>query len=377
MRELERRVVLVVLTAVARAPLRDGLPCGRAWSAGNAQRDPLIEYQREGYDLFNSMMEGIKEESVRQPVQPPGRGPGEPDRRGCGGRGRVGSGRPAPGSARRPSRQRPAWPERAASRRRRRYWRPGAGGSSAGRPGAGAGNAPPNGGPGVAATTRGSGARSGSGGSRGRAGRGTGRADRGTAGAGRRARCPVRRAGRRPARRTGTPSVPLPAQPPAAAQPASTARPAPTVAARSSADRVGGRRQVRRSGERPVPLRVGPQVQLCHGDPRNRTTPDGPSLAGCGRVPGLGRVPARLGRGCARGWQPPTAVHTSARRAPLARYSAAYSRPARADRAVRVADPPAAGGPAQACGRHAGTAPAARPMPDRGPTPHYGHLHHV
>jgi len=29
-----------------------------------AQRDPLIEYQREGYDLFNSMMEGIKEDSV-------------------------------------------------------------------------------------------------------------------------------------------------------------------------------------------------------------------------------------------------------------------------------------------------------------------------
>jgi preprotein translocase subunit SecA len=29
-----------------------------------AQRDPLIEYQREGYDMFSSMMEGIKEESV-------------------------------------------------------------------------------------------------------------------------------------------------------------------------------------------------------------------------------------------------------------------------------------------------------------------------
>jgi preprotein translocase subunit SecA len=29
-----------------------------------AQRDPLIEYQREGYDLFNNMMEGIKEDSV-------------------------------------------------------------------------------------------------------------------------------------------------------------------------------------------------------------------------------------------------------------------------------------------------------------------------
>jgi preprotein translocase subunit SecA len=29
-----------------------------------AQRDPLIEYQREGFDMFSTMMEGIKEESV-------------------------------------------------------------------------------------------------------------------------------------------------------------------------------------------------------------------------------------------------------------------------------------------------------------------------
>src|SRR5690606_3571717 len=29
-----------------------------------SQRDPLVEYQREGYDLFNAMMEGISEESV-------------------------------------------------------------------------------------------------------------------------------------------------------------------------------------------------------------------------------------------------------------------------------------------------------------------------
>ena len=27
-----------------------------------AQRDPLVEYQREGFDLFAAMMEGIKEE---------------------------------------------------------------------------------------------------------------------------------------------------------------------------------------------------------------------------------------------------------------------------------------------------------------------------
>jgi len=29
-----------------------------------AQRDPLVEYQREGYQLFQAMLEGIKEESV-------------------------------------------------------------------------------------------------------------------------------------------------------------------------------------------------------------------------------------------------------------------------------------------------------------------------
>ncbi|GAA3004212.1 hypothetical protein GCM10020229_15170 [Kitasatospora albolonga] len=28
-----------------------------------AQRDPLVEYQREGFDMFSAMMEGIKEES--------------------------------------------------------------------------------------------------------------------------------------------------------------------------------------------------------------------------------------------------------------------------------------------------------------------------
>jgi preprotein translocase subunit SecA len=29
-----------------------------------AQRDPLVEYQREGFDMFNTMLEAIKEESV-------------------------------------------------------------------------------------------------------------------------------------------------------------------------------------------------------------------------------------------------------------------------------------------------------------------------
>jgi preprotein translocase subunit SecA len=29
-----------------------------------AQRDPLVEYQREGYDMFMAMLDGLKEESV-------------------------------------------------------------------------------------------------------------------------------------------------------------------------------------------------------------------------------------------------------------------------------------------------------------------------
>jgi preprotein translocase subunit SecA len=29
-----------------------------------AQRDPLVEYQREGYDMFVGMLDGLKEESV-------------------------------------------------------------------------------------------------------------------------------------------------------------------------------------------------------------------------------------------------------------------------------------------------------------------------
>jgi len=65
MREVERQVVLGVLDRKWREHLyemdylREGIGL-RAW----AQRDPLVEYQREGFDMFNAMMEGIKEESV-------------------------------------------------------------------------------------------------------------------------------------------------------------------------------------------------------------------------------------------------------------------------------------------------------------------------
>ena len=64
-RELERRVILSVLDRKWREHLyemdylREGIYL-RAYS----QRDPLVEYQREGFDMFAAMMDGIKEESV-------------------------------------------------------------------------------------------------------------------------------------------------------------------------------------------------------------------------------------------------------------------------------------------------------------------------
>ena len=65
MRELERRVLLSVLDRKWREHLyeMDYLREGIGLRA-MAQRDPLVEYQREGFDMFSTMMEGIKEESV-------------------------------------------------------------------------------------------------------------------------------------------------------------------------------------------------------------------------------------------------------------------------------------------------------------------------
>ena len=65
MRELERRVVLQVLDRKWREHLyeMDYLQEGIGLRA-MAQRDPLVEYQREGYDMFAAMLDAIKEESV-------------------------------------------------------------------------------------------------------------------------------------------------------------------------------------------------------------------------------------------------------------------------------------------------------------------------
>ncbi|MEQ7010116.1 preprotein translocase subunit SecA [Actinopolymorpha sp. B17G11] len=65
LREVERRVILSVLDRKWREHLyeMDYLREGIGLRA-MAQRDPLVEYQREGYDLFMAMMDAIKEESV-------------------------------------------------------------------------------------------------------------------------------------------------------------------------------------------------------------------------------------------------------------------------------------------------------------------------
>jgi preprotein translocase subunit SecA len=64
-RELERRVLLEVIDRKWREHLyeMDYLQEGVGLRA-YAQRDPLVEYQREGFDMFNQMLDGIKEEAV-------------------------------------------------------------------------------------------------------------------------------------------------------------------------------------------------------------------------------------------------------------------------------------------------------------------------
>ncbi|MEV4804872.1 preprotein translocase subunit SecA [Nonomuraea sp. NPDC049421] len=65
MRDLERRVILSVLDRKWREHLyemdylREGIGM-RAY----AQKDPKIEYAREGFEMFSAMLEGIKEDSV-------------------------------------------------------------------------------------------------------------------------------------------------------------------------------------------------------------------------------------------------------------------------------------------------------------------------
>ena len=119
MREVERRVVLSVLDRKWREHLyemdylREGIGL-----RGYGQRDPLIEYQREGYDMFSAMMDGIKEESVghlfnleiqvqENPIveeggaaggMPPGAPGGTPGGTGATGAGATGAGAPGAGA---------------------------------------------------------------------------------------------------------------------------------------------------------------------------------------------------------------------------------------------------------------------------------------
>lgn len=67
MRNIERMVILPVIDTKWREHLyeMDYLKEGIGLRA-MAQRDPLVEYQKEGGDMFNAMKEAVKEETVRQ-----------------------------------------------------------------------------------------------------------------------------------------------------------------------------------------------------------------------------------------------------------------------------------------------------------------------
>jgi preprotein translocase subunit SecA len=279
MRELERRVVLSVLDRKWREHLyeMDYLREGIGLRA-MAQRDPLVEYQREGYDLFNSMMEGIKEESVGNlfnlqvevqedptvedaddaaaaaplglTVAPPGQQIAP-----------AGTGGPAVGNA--PGNGAPRGRHAAGQARRGRSAQADAqpGGAQAGGRGSQAG------GRGAQAGGRGSQA----------GGRGGQAGGRGT------------RAGGRPAQpggRGGQSGAPDGAEPAAAGTPSVVApglsrpqRPSRLSYSAPSADGGGVERRTESAGDgkfakvgrnAPCPCGSGRKYKLCHGDPRNR-----------------------------------------------------------------------------------------------------------
>jgi preprotein translocase subunit SecA len=75
MREFERIITLQILDSqwkdhlLAMDHLKEGIGL-----RGYGQRDPLIEYKKESYDMFQAMMDRIEEESIRylfllQPVK--------------------------------------------------------------------------------------------------------------------------------------------------------------------------------------------------------------------------------------------------------------------------------------------------------------------
>ena len=116
MRELERQVLLAVIDRKWREHLyeMDYLQEGVGLRA-YAQRDPLVEYQREGFDMFAQMMDGIKEEAVgflfnlEVQVEEAARGDRRPEQRGAAARPASRTSRSTPrASARGGSRSSPA-----------------------------------------------------------------------------------------------------------------------------------------------------------------------------------------------------------------------------------------------------------------------------
>ncbi len=260
MRELERRVVLSVLDRKWREHLyemdylREGIGL-----RGYGQRDPLVEYQREGYDMFNAMMEGIKEESVgnlfnlqiqiqENPiVEEAADGAAAPGVEGAAG---------APGLPGVPAQGTPAWPGPVPPARTATGGTAN-GGAAAGGPAAG-GRTPAAGG-----TPRAPGAPAARGPQAPRDGRQSGQAQGGTPG----------RTGGAHARPAGAPAAPVPAGL-APRQPQRLQYSAPSIDGGSHVETSRGPAgtddfaHVGRND--PCPCGSGRKFKRCHGDPRMR-----------------------------------------------------------------------------------------------------------
>ena len=65
MREVERQVLLRIIDQRWRTSIRDGLSAGRNPSPRHSQKDPVAEWQREGFDMFSSMLESVYSDFVK------------------------------------------------------------------------------------------------------------------------------------------------------------------------------------------------------------------------------------------------------------------------------------------------------------------------
>ncbi|MFR4436628.1 MAG: hypothetical protein ACLT8C_02740 [Akkermansia muciniphila] len=62
---MERQIILGAIDKMCRNTCTTWTPCGKACALrAQGQKDPLVEYKSEAYDLFITLMESIKSEAI-------------------------------------------------------------------------------------------------------------------------------------------------------------------------------------------------------------------------------------------------------------------------------------------------------------------------